>query len=74
MTAIKEEDLNNPAIYQYLYKLVGDEGMELIRSCPEEEHSDEEIAEITGINSNTGRHTLCSLYEKKQKKNSNSCS
>ena len=63
MTAIKEEDLNNPAIYQYLYKLVGDEGMELIRKCPEEEHSDEEIAEITGINLNSVRHTLYSLYE-----------
>ena len=63
MTAIKEEDLNNPAIYQYLYKLVGDEGMELIQRCPEEEHSDEEIAEITGINLNSVRHTLYSLYE-----------
>lgn len=63
MTAIKEEDLNNPAIYQYLYKLVGEEGVELIRVCPEEEHSDEEIAEITGINLNSVRHTLYCLYE-----------
>ncbi len=63
MTAIKEEDLNNPAIYQYLYKLAGDEGMDLIRKFPEGEHSDEEIAEMTEINLNSVRHTLYSLYE-----------
>jgi len=65
MTVIKEEDLKNPAIYQYLVKLVGEEGMELVRVCPEEEHSDEEIAEITKINLNTVRHALYNLYEKR---------
>ncbi len=31
MTVITEEQLGNPAIYQYLLKLVGEEGLELIR-------------------------------------------
>jgi len=65
MTVIKKEDLDNPAIYQYLVKLVGEEGMEVIQKCPDEEHSDEEIAEITGINLNTVRHALYNLYEKR---------
>ncbi len=63
MSAITDEDYNNPAIYQYLLKLVGEEGLDLIRKCPDAEHSDEEIAEITGINLNSVRHTLYSLYE-----------
>ena len=65
MTVIKKKDLKNPAIYQYLAKLVGEEGMELIEKCPDGEHSDEDIAEITGINLNTVRHALYSLYEKR---------
>lgn len=63
MTAIKEEDLNNPAIYKFLLKLVGEEGIDLIRKCPAEELSDDEIAERTGVNLNTVRHTLYNLYE-----------
>ncbi len=31
MTVITEEQLGNPAIYQYLLKLVGEEGLELLR-------------------------------------------
>ncbi len=63
MTAITEEDLQNPAIYQYLHKLVGDEGIELLRRCPSEELSDEDIAAKTEINLNSVRHTLYNLYE-----------
>lgn len=63
MTAITEEELGNPAIFQYLQKLVGDEGINLLRQCPDEELSDEDIAEKTGINLNTVRHTLYNLYE-----------
>lgn len=65
MTVIKKQDLKNPAIYQYLEKLVSPEGMELIEKYPDGEHSDEEIAEMTGINLNTVRHALYSLYEKR---------
>ena len=63
MTAITEEQLQNPAIYQYLLKLVGDEGIELLRRCPNEELSDEDIAAKTEINLNSVRHTLYNLYE-----------
>ncbi|MDU9376489.1 hypothetical protein McpSp1_11100 [Methanocorpusculaceae archaeon Sp1] len=63
MTAITEEELQNPAIYQYLHKLVGDEGIELLRRCPNEELSDEDIAAKTEINLNSVRHTLYNLYE-----------
>lgn len=65
MSSLKKKDLKNPAIYQYLLKLVGEEGIELIKTCPDEEHSDEEIAEITGINLNSVRHSLYNLYEKR---------
>lgn len=63
MTAITEEQLQNPAIFQYLLKLVGEEGLELLRRCPNEELSDEDIAAKTEINLNSVRHTLYNLYE-----------
>ncbi|HJJ46722.1 MAG TPA: transcription factor [Methanocorpusculum sp.] len=65
MTVIKKKDLKKSAIYQYLEKLVGEEGMEFIQKCPDGEYSDEDIAEITGINLNTVRHSLYNLYEKR---------
>lgn len=65
MTSLTKKELENPAIYQYLLKLVGEVGLELVMTCPNEEHSDEELAEITGINLNDIRHTLYSLYEKR---------
>ncbi|HJJ48864.1 MAG TPA: transcription factor [Methanocorpusculum sp.] len=58
-----KELLKNPAIFKYLHKLVGDEGIGLIYSCPKEELSDEEIAEQTEINLNSVRHSLYNLYE-----------
>ncbi|HJK01332.1 MAG TPA: transcription factor [Methanocorpusculum sp.] len=63
MTAITEEQLQNSAIYQYLLKLVGEEGIELLRRCPNAELSDEDIAAKTEINLNSVRHTLYNLYE-----------
>ena len=63
MTATIEDLLPIPAVYQYLLKLVGEEGIELINLCPKEELSDEEIAERTEINLNSVRHTLYNLYE-----------
>ncbi|NLA38084.1 MAG: transcription factor [Methanomicrobiales archaeon] len=60
------ELLANHAIRAYLLRMVGEEGIELLRRFPEgEEKSDEELAEITEINLNTVRHTLYTLYEKR---------
>ena len=58
--------LNDPAIRAYLHCIVGDEGLNLLERFPKEgEHSDEGLAASTGINLNTVRHTLYSLYEKR---------
>ncbi len=60
------ELLSDPAIEAYIVRLIGEEGVELIKRFPEEEeYSDEELAERTGINLNSVRHTLYSLYEKR---------
>lgn len=63
MAAITQEELTNPAILQYLLKLVGKDGIELLCRCPNEELSDEDIAVRAEINLNTVRHTLYNLYE-----------
>ncbi|HOX35401.1 MAG TPA: transcription factor [Methanoregulaceae archaeon] len=61
-----DELLENPAIYAYLHRLVGDEGIELLKKFPSEgEHSDEDLAAETGINLNSVRHSLYTLYEKR---------
>jgi hypothetical protein len=45
---------------------VGEEGLDLLERFPEEgEYSDEDLAEKTGINLNSVRHTLYTLYEKR---------
>jgi len=60
------ELLNDAAINAYLLRMIGEEGIELLKRFPEgEEHSDEELAEMTEINLNTVRHTLYTLYEKR---------
>lgn len=61
-----EEILANTAIRAYLFRLIGDEGISLLESFPTEgEYSDEELAAQTGINLNSVRHTLYTLYEKR---------
>ena len=61
-----QELLDDPAIRAYLHRLVGDEGLDLIERFPEEgEHSDEDLAAKTGINLNSVRHTLYTLYERR---------
>ena len=61
-----KEVLDDPAIRAYLHRMIGDEGLNLIERYPEEgEHSDEGLAASTGINLNTVRHTLYTLYEKR---------
>ena len=58
--------LDNPAIHAYLHRLVGDEGINLLRKFPGKgEHSDEDLAAETGINLNSVRHSLYTLYEKR---------
>jgi transcription initiation factor TFIIE subunit alpha len=47
----------------YLNKLVGEEGLRIVDNIPEEEITDERLAEITGISLNTVRRTLYLLYE-----------
>ncbi|HZD42829.1 MAG TPA: transcription factor [Methanomicrobiales archaeon] len=62
----KEDILEEPAIRIYLLRLIGEDGLELLRRFPQDkEYSDEELAEKTGINLNTVRHTLYTLYEKR---------
>ena len=59
-----EEMLADKAIFAYLHRMIGDEGIELIRRFPtEKEYSDEELAEVTKINLNSVRNTLYTLYE-----------
>lgn len=59
-----EEMLADKAIFAYLHRMIEDEGIELIRRFPtEKEYSDEELAEVTGINLNSVRNTLYTLYE-----------
>jgi transcription initiation factor TFIIE subunit alpha len=61
-----EEAINDPAIRAYLHRLVGDEGLNLLERFPRDgEHSDEDLAAKTGINLNSVRHTLYTLYEKR---------
>ncbi|MDD4137675.1 MAG: transcription factor [Methanoregula sp.] len=61
-----EDTLNDPAIRSYLFRLVGEEGLNLLeRFPPEGKHSDEDLAASTGINLNSVRHTLYTLYEKR---------
>ncbi|MDD1705783.1 MAG: transcription factor [Methanoregulaceae archaeon] len=61
-----DEVLENTAVRAYLLRLIGEEGMALLEKFPEEgEWSDEQLAAQTGINLNSVRHTLYTLYEKR---------
>jgi len=61
-----EEALSDTAVRAYLHRLVGEEGISLLERFPKEgEHSDEDLAAKTGINLNSVRHTLYTLYEKR---------
>ncbi|WP_421907949.1 transcription factor [Methanolacinia petrolearia] len=61
-----EDALKNDAVRAYLFRLVGEEGLDLIYKFPlEGEYSDEDLAERTGISLNSVRHTLYTLYGKR---------
>jgi transcription initiation factor TFIIE subunit alpha len=59
--------LSNKATRGYIYKLVGNEGIDIVEKMlekvPDKEVTDEKIAEISGINLNLVRKTLYILYE-----------
>jgi transcription initiation factor TFIIE subunit alpha len=60
------EILKDEAVRAYLDRLIGEEGIDFLEKFPEGgEYSDEELAEKTGINLNSVRHTLYTLYEKR---------
>jgi transcription initiation factor TFIIE subunit alpha len=60
------EVLKDEATRAYLDRLIGEGGLDLLERFPEAgEYSDEELAEKTGINLNSVRHTLYTLYEKR---------
>lgn len=58
-------DLNEPVVDGYLIRLVGEDGVEMIKNMPEGEVTDEQIAESTGILLNIVRRTLFILNENK---------
>ena len=58
-------DMNDPVINGYLIRLVGEDGVEMIKNMPEGEVTDEQIAEATGILLNIVRRTLFILNENK---------
>jgi transcription initiation factor TFIIE subunit alpha len=61
-----KELLDRDSTRAYLFRLVGEEGIELLSKFPEGgEFSDEDLAEKTEINLNSVRHTLYTLYGKK---------
>lgn len=65
MVAVKDA-LEDEAVRAYIFRLVGEDGLMLIEKFPAEgEHSDEDLAETTGINLNSVRHTLYTLYGKR---------
>ncbi len=55
--------IEDPIHRAYLCKLVGEEGLQIVESMPDEEITDEHVSEITGISLNTVRRTLYLLYE-----------
>jgi len=60
------EILKDEAISTSLHRLIGEEGLDLLEKFQEDGgFSDEELAEKTGINLNSVRHTLYTLYEKR---------
>lgn len=56
-------DLNNPVVRECVLKLVGEEGLKVIRNMPPGEVTDERISEVTGVLLNIVRRTLFILYE-----------
>lgn len=58
-------DLEDPVVYGYFHRLVGEEGIKVIKNMPEGEVTDEDISKATGVLLNVVRRTLFILYEKR---------
>jgi len=56
-------NLNDPVVRGYFINLVGEEGFKVVEKMPENEVTDEKIAEVTGVLLNIVRRTLFILYE-----------
>jgi transcription initiation factor TFIIE subunit alpha len=56
-------DVEDPIYRAYLCKLVGEEGLHIVECMPEDEVTDEYVAELTEITLNSVRRTLYLLYE-----------
>jgi len=55
--------LEDPPVRAYLYRIIGEEGLQLLERFPDEgEYSDEDLAGTTDINLNAVRQTLYTLY------------
>ena len=55
--------VDDPIHRAYLCKLVGEDGLHLVETMPEDEVTDEYVAELTDISLNCVRRTLYLLYE-----------
>lgn len=55
--------VDEPIHRAYLCKLVGEEGLNIVENMPDDEVTDEHMAEVTSISLNTVRRTLYLLYE-----------
>lgn len=56
-------ELDNPVIQGLLLNLVGEEGMAVIFNMPDEEVTDEDVANLTNVPLNIVRRTLYILFE-----------
>lgn len=56
-------ELDNPVIQGLLMNLVGEEGMAVILNMPEDEVTDEDVANLTNVPLNIVRRTLYILFE-----------
>ncbi len=57
------EVLKDPVLRLYFKSLIGENGLKVLEKMPDEEITDEKIAELVGLDLNTVRRTLYILYE-----------
>lgn len=57
--------LRDPALREYLHRMVQDDGIRILEAMPEGEITDDKLAEKSGVNLYLVRKTLYTLYEKR---------
>lgn len=57
--------LEDFAVEQFIRNVAGDNAVKLVKSIPDREITDEELAEISGLHLNTVRKLLFTLYERR---------